>query len=185
MALTGKYGSQGSTAQGMWIEHEVFVGGVAAQDTSWRSASAGASLAFRAEAAASCRRVGGALAAAAAVIADDKPTDEKPPAAAQTQKGKDSAGQATVAKESQKTTVAPPSATSAAGVKSAAAAAAPPATPVEKLPPVKGSHIADDANSCVQCHTTADVSGSQGQGALQVLHSPGGLEEGRPLPQGR
>ncbi len=38
-------------------------------------------------------------------------------------------------------------------------AAAPPVKPTEKLPPVKGSHIPDDTNSCVQCHTNADVFG--------------------------
>jgi cytochrome b subunit of formate dehydrogenase len=38
-------------------------------------------------------------------------------------------------------------------------AAAPPAkeNPAVKMPPLKGSHIADDNNSCLQCHTTPDA----------------------------
>jgi cytochrome b subunit of formate dehydrogenase len=37
-----------------------------------------------------------------------------------------------------------------------AAKPAAPAKPVEKLPAVKGSHVADDSNVCFLCHTTAD-----------------------------
>jgi cytochrome b subunit of formate dehydrogenase len=38
--------------------------------------------------------------------------------------------------------------------------AAPPVAavkPTEKMPPLKGSHIKDDDNSCLQCHTNADL----------------------------
>lgn len=44
-----------------------------------------------------------------------------------------------------------------ASAKPAASAAAPPTKPAEKLPPLKGSHIKDDDNSCFQCHTNADL----------------------------
>src|SRR5271157_3863938 len=36
-------------------------------------------------------------------------------------------------------------------------AAPPAATPAVKMPPLKGSHIVDDNNSCLQCHTTPEA----------------------------
>ncbi len=44
---------------------------------------------------------------------------------------------------------------SAADVKAASAKAKEP--PAVKMPPLKGSHVADDNNSCLQCHTTPDA----------------------------
>jgi len=72
-----------------------------------------------------------------ALAADAKPADPKP-AASQAGEKADKA--------------APPS---AAAVK--LAAAAPAAPPAVKMPPLKGSHIKDDDNSCFQCHTTVDL----------------------------
>ena len=101
------------------------------------------------------------VATASAIAGNEKQPVGKDPVAAAKKMPADrgSKGQEAVGKDLQKTS-------EGAGPTAIAAPAKPPpgaglpresTAPPEKLPPVKGSHIADDADSRVQCHTMPDL----------------------------
>ncbi len=74
-----------------------------------------------------------AIAPVVALAADEKPAAAKQPS----KDSKDAKGSDAAANESPKP--------------------APPAKPQIKLPPLKGSHLKEDDNSCFQCHTNSDL----------------------------
>jgi cytochrome b subunit of formate dehydrogenase len=96
-----------------------------------------------------------------AKLAEPKPAESKPAAVTAAKPAGGEKSPAIVASPpaapAQSGATQPGATPPAAPPKTVASAPAAPAKPAEKLPPRKGSHIKDDDNSCLQCHTNADL----------------------------